>query len=72
MMREIFLGKPIHWLVLAIVLGVLWWMGDTFLHTRNFNLFVIILLLSSTAAVIALRITTRPEERVTREPFHDE
>lgn len=72
MMRRIFLGKPIHWLVLAVVLGVLWWMGDSLLQTRNFKLFLTILLLVSAGAVVAILLTTARGEQVTREPFEDD
>ena len=43
-MRELFLGKPIHWLILAIVIAVLWWMGSNLMQTRDFHSFLLILL----------------------------
>lgn len=70
-MRRVFLGKPFHWLVLIIVAGAMWWMGDALLQTRNFNLFLAILFAVSVAAVAILRITTRPGDHVTREKFDD-
>lgn len=72
MMRKLFLGKPIHWLVIAIAFGVLWWMGEALLQTRDFKLFLAILLLLSAAAVVAILLTTRRGEQVTREPVEDE
>ena len=71
MMRSIFLGKPIHWLILAVVFGVLWWMGDGLLQTRNFTLFIFVLLALSIGAVIAIRLTYRDGERITRDPFDE-
>ena len=68
-MRKIFLGKPFHWLVLAIVLGALWYMGATLLQPRNFHLFMVILLALTAGAMIA---TSRKGDRLTREPFEND
>ena len=70
-MRNVFLGKPFHWLVLVAIATILWWMGDGLLQTRNFNLFLAIVFGVSTVAVIAIRLTYRPGDRVTRDPFDD-
>ncbi len=71
-MRKIFLGKPFHWLVLAIVLGALWYMGATLLQTRNFHLFMVILLALTAGAMIAMIATSRKGDRLTREPFEND
>lgn len=71
-MQQIFLGKPFHWLILGIVCAVLWWMGETRLHTRDFNLFLLILAILTASAVIAILVSTRPGDRVTREPLDPE
>ena len=70
-MRSVFLGKPIHWLVLAVIVAVLWWMGDRFTHTRDFNLFVVVLLAIGVLVVVVVKTTTRPDEQVTRDPFDE-
>jgi len=70
-MRGIFLGKPFHWLVLMVVFGVLWWMGDGLLQTRNFTLFIFVLLGLAAGSVVAVRLTYRPGDRVTRDPFDE-
>lgn len=71
-MHHVFLGKPVHWLIAAIVVGVLWWMGDARMHTRDFKQFLLILALLSAGTVIAILLTTRRGDRVTREPFDSE
>lgn len=71
-MQRIFLGKPFHWLIIAIICGVLWWMGADRLHTRDFNLFLLILAVLAAAAVIAILVSTRQGDRVTREPLDPE
>ncbi len=69
-MRDIFLGKPIHWLVLVIVMAVLWWLGANLVQTRNYHLFLTVLFVVTAGAVII--VTTRKGEQVTREPFEDD
>ena len=72
MMRRLFLGKPVHWLVLAVVMAVMWWLGANFVQTRDYHLFLIVLFLLTVGAVAAIMVTTRKGEQVTREPFEDE
>lgn len=71
-MRDIFLGKPVHWLVLAVVVAVMWWLGDNLVQTRNYHLFLAVLLAVTVGAVAAIIVTTRKGEQVTREPFEDD
>ncbi len=71
-MSRIFLGKPLHWLVLVIVFGILWWMGSALMQTRNYHLFLLILFVSVAGAVGVIIATSRKGERITREPFDDE
>ena len=71
-MKRIFLGKPLHWLVLAVIIVIMWWMGSALLQTRNFHLFLVILLALASGAVGVVIATTRPGEQVTREPFEDD
>lgn len=69
MMQRLFLGKPLHWLIIAIDCAVLWWMGEARLHTRDFKQFLLILAILAAATVIAILLTTRRGDRVTREPI---
>lgn len=71
-MNRIFLGKPLHWVVVAIVIGVMWWMGSVLLQTRNFHLFLIILFALAAGAVGTIVLTSKKGERITREPFEDD
>jgi len=71
-MRTLFLGKAVHWLVLAVVMAILWWLGTNLVQTRNYNLFLTILFLVTVGAVAAIVVTTRKGEQVTREPFEDQ
>jgi hypothetical protein len=71
-MSRIFLGKPVHWLIVAGIALVMYWMGTNKVHTRDFNFFLVTLFLSTMVAVIALWLTTAKGDQVTREPFEDD
>jgi hypothetical protein len=66
-MREIFIGKPVHWLFWIAVIPVLYFAGLERLHVRNFNLFLLLLGILGLGAVFFVRWTTRSGESVTRE-----
>lgn len=68
-MKEIFLGKRVHWAILvALVLGG-WLTGRSRLHVIEFNVFILGLLALTVAALVAVVATSRPGERVTRDPL---
>lgn len=72
-LNEVFLGKPLHWLPWPIIAVALWLMDHVHMHVTEFNTFTFILL-GMAAVVVALLVgTSRPGERVTREPIegHD-
>ena len=68
-MREIFLGKPWHW---GLVLGagaILWWAGSFRAHVIHFNWFLIALCIGSAAALLAIVLTQKEGDQVTRDPL---
>ena len=70
-MSRIFLGPPLHWLLVAAIIGIGWYSGIGRTHVSQFNLFVI-LLIGLTVAVLAIVLKTSPEgKQVTREPLED-
>jgi NADH:ubiquinone oxidoreductase subunit K len=71
-MSRIFLGKPLHWLLLAVNLAVLAVLGWQRLHTRDFNLFFVILLALAAVSVLVILRGYRKGDRITRDPFEDE
>ena len=71
-MKNIFLGKPIHWLLWAVVQPVLWAMGKNKLHTIDFHAFIPILVALSTACVPVIVLPYRQGDRTTREPFDEQ
>ena len=71
-MSRVFLGKPVHWAVLAALILGGWLMGRGRMHVIEFNLFVVGLLAVTAVALLTVLATTRPHERVTRDPLESE
>lgn len=67
--REIFLGKPIHWVIWPIVAALMVWMNSVHFHVLRFNMFALSLLAIAGSAVALLLLTSTRDERITREPF---
>jgi hypothetical protein len=70
-MRGLFIGKPVHWLIWVVIVPVLFAMSRVYLQVRHFNLFLAVVFLLGTGAVLAVLLTSRKAEQVTREPFDD-
>ena len=66
-MNELFLGKPLHWLLLVIVCAGLWYAGDLRLHLIHFDAFIIALLAVSAVCVLIVLRGYKPGERITRD-----
>ncbi len=71
-MKGIFLGKPLHWLLWAAILAVLYLLGSLRLHTRDFNFFAVIVLALTAATVLIIVLTHKKGERITRDPFEED
>ena len=68
-LRQVFLGKPIHWLPWPIIVAFMVWMDKTHFHILRFNFFALALLLTAAAVMGFFLFTSRKSERITREPF---
>ncbi len=71
-MKEIFIGRPLHWALWVVILGVLFAVGKAKIHTIDFFTFISILATLSAVSVLTIVLTYRKGERVTREPLDDE
>ena len=71
-MKEFFLGKPLYWLLWVVNIAVLAVMGSMRLHTRDFNLFITVVVALAAASVLVVVLTYRKGERITREPFEED
>ncbi len=68
-LREIFLGKPLHWLPWPIIAAMMAWMNSVHFHILRFNFFALALVCVAAAVVVFFLVSSRREERVTRESF---
>jgi hypothetical protein len=66
-MSNIFLGKPLHWLLLIIIAAGLWYTGDLRLHIIHFDAFILALLAISVACVLLVLYGPGHGERITRD-----
>lgn len=66
-MRDIFLGRPWHWGLIALVVALLWWAGSAKAHVIHFNVFLVALSVGSLVVVLLLIKLHTPGEQVTRE-----
>jgi Mn2+/Fe2+ NRAMP family transporter len=71
-MGRIFIGKPLHWVLIVLLIAIGWVIGHERLHVIWFNLFTVILLVISAVAVAVVLLTSRPEERITRDPLESD
>ena len=71
-MGQVFLGKRLHWALIIALIVVGWELGHERLHVIWFNLFTAILLLVSAAAVLTVILTSKPGERITRDPMAED
>ncbi|MBE0622851.1 MAG: hypothetical protein IH605_19855 [Burkholderiales bacterium] len=68
-LREIFIGKPVHWAPWVIIAALMLWMNSTHFHVLHFNFFALALIGMAAGTVALFLLSSRPGELVTREPF---
>lgn len=66
-MNRIFLGKPVHWLMLVLLIAIGWFAGKQKTHVIHFNPFIIITLLLTIAAIVLILKTSSATEQITRD-----
>ena len=71
-MRKLFIGKPLHWLMIAAAIGGMYWLGAGQVHRVNYNGFLFIVLGIAVACVALVLITYRRGDRITRESLDDQ
>jgi hypothetical protein len=71
-LREFFLGKPLHWAILAAMTGALAWIGHAKLHVRFFNQFSFAVFGMTAAVLLFIILSHRRGEQVTREPLDED
>jgi hypothetical protein len=66
-MSNIFLGKPLHWLIAIIIAAGLWYAGGLRLHIVHFDAFIVALLAVSVACVLIVLYGPGRGTRMTRD-----
>ena len=70
-MKDIFLGKPLHWGLWILIVAVLYVLGGQRFHVRHFGPFILLLLAIGAGIVLFFALTYRKGEAFTRESFED-
>jgi len=68
-LRQIFLGKPVHWIPWVFIAGLMLWMNSAHFHVLHFNFFALTLLGVSAAVLALFILSSRRGEQLTRDPF---
>lgn len=66
-MSNIFLGKPLHWLVLIVITAGLWYAGELRLHVIHFNTFILSVLAICAGCVLLVLYGPGRDGRITRD-----
>ncbi len=69
---QVFLGKRVHWLLWAVIVAVLYWLGSESLHVKSFVPFLMVLILLAGGSILVVLSTYKKGDRITREPFDEE
>ena len=66
-MSNVFLGKRLHWLILVVLAGALWYAGSLRVHIVHFDAFVVALLAVSVGCVLIVLYGPGLGDRITRD-----
>ncbi len=58
-MNKIFIGKPIHWLMIIITTTIIFACGINKMHVSNFNLFISIIFISVAILIFLILKTSK-------------
>lgn len=71
-MRRLFLGKPLHWLMLAAAIVILYGLGANQFHRVDYTGFLLVILGLAAGCVALVYLTYRRGDEVTREPIDEQ
>lgn len=71
-MKNLFIGKPLHWLMIAIAIGGMYWLGAGQFHRVNYTGFLFVVIGIAAGCVLLVLITYRRGDRITRDALEDE
>jgi len=72
MIRQIFIGKPLHWLVCALLIPVGYIAGNAVFHVTNFVIWASVLFGLTFVMIITFWLTSDKGDQLTRDPIPDE
>lgn len=70
-MKDIFLGKPLHWGIWFLLVAVLYVLGGQHFHVRHFGAFILLLLAIAAGIVLFFALTYRKGAAFTRESIEE-
>lgn len=69
MIKQIFLGPALHWLLIALLAGMAWLAGIDRMHVSEFNLFISSLIIITIGLIVLVIRSSPPGQQVTRDPL---
>lgn len=70
--KGLLVGKPLHWVMVAVAIGLLYWFGASQFHRVDYTGFLFALLGIAAACVAIVLVTYRRGDRITRQPLVEE
>jgi hypothetical protein len=70
--RKLFIGKPLHWLMIAAATGAMYWLGAGQFHRVNYTGFLFIVLGIAVACVALVLATYHRGDHITRDSLDGE
>lgn len=71
-MKNLFIGKPLHWLMIVAATGGMYLLGAGQFHRVNYAGFLAIVFGIAVACIVLVLVTYRRGDRITRESLEDE
>ena len=71
-MKNLFIGKPLHWIMIALAIGAMYWLGAGQFHRVNYAGFLFVVVGIAATCVLLVLITYRRGDRITRDSLEDE
>ncbi|NQU57450.1 MAG: hypothetical protein HQ513_09450 [Rhodospirillales bacterium] len=71
-MKDIFLGKALHWLALIAIIPIMAVIGKLHIHVSQFNSYIGMVIIIVVVLLAIIILPHRPGEQLTRESLEDE
>ena len=71
-MKKLFIGKPLHWIMIVFAIGAMYRLGAGQFHRVDYTEFLFVVIGIAAACVLIVLITYRRGDRITRDSLEDE